>query len=110
MLNRACPAMRCIAESIMVDTTSIAQHSPICTPMVESTTQGDSQLVVGSQGEVSRSGTPRHSARRSRGIELATFGLPVNTALPPEPHAAPQLCERQRGKNLFYGLLILYFK
>ena len=35
---------------------------------VESTTQGDSQLLRGSWGEVPRSGTPRHShARRSRG-------------------------------------------
>ena len=39
---------------------------------------GDSQLVRSSQGEVaSRSGTPRHSARRTRGIEPATFWLPV---------------------------------
>ena len=40
--------------------------------------QGDSQLVRSDQGETSHSGTPRYSARRSRGIELATFRLPVN--------------------------------
>ena len=32
----------------------------------ESTAQGDSRLVRSSQGEASRSGTPLHSARRSR--------------------------------------------
>ena len=50
---------------------NIAQDSPvhthIHTPTAESTMQGDSQLVRSSQGEVSRSGTPRHSARKSRG-------------------------------------------
>ena len=42
-------------------------QSHIHTPTAESTTQGDSQLLRSSQGEVSPSGTPRHSDRRSRG-------------------------------------------
>ena len=46
--------------------------------------QGDSQLVRSSEGEV-LSGTPRDS---TTGIEPATFWLPANPALPPEPHAA----------------------
>ena len=50
---------------------NIASHSPIHehihTPTAESATQGDGQLVRSSQGEASRSGTPRHSARRSWG-------------------------------------------
>ena len=44
---------------------NIAQHSPIHahihTPTVESNMEGDGQLVGSSQGEASRSGTPRHS-------------------------------------------------
>ena len=48
-----------------------ASHSPIHAHIhsltAVSTTQGDSQLVRSSQGEASRSGTPPHSARRSRG-------------------------------------------
>ena len=49
--------------------TIFTQHSPIHahtihTTTVESATQGDSQLVGSSQGEASRLGTPRHSARR----------------------------------------------
>ena len=43
---------------------SVDWHSPvhahIHTPPAESTKQGDSQLVKSSQGEASRSGTPRH--------------------------------------------------
>ena len=39
----------------------------IHTPTAVSTPQGDSQRVSSSQGEASRSGTPPHSARRSRG-------------------------------------------
>ena len=47
--------------------------------MAESPMRGDSQLVRRRQVEVSRSGTPQRSARRSRGIELATFRLPTST-------------------------------
>ena len=48
--------------------------------------QGDRRRIVGSSlRQASCSGTPRHEARRSRGIELATFRLPVNPPLPPEP-------------------------
>ena len=40
-------------------------HARIHTPTAVSTPQGDRQLVRSSQGEGSRSGTPRHSARRT---------------------------------------------
>ena len=60
-----------------------ASHSPIHahihTPTAESAPQGDSQLVWSSQGEASRSGTPRHS--EEPGIELATFRLPASLYL-----------------------------
>ena len=42
-------------------------HAHIPPPTAESAPQGDSQLVSSSQGEASRSGTPPHSARTSRG-------------------------------------------
>jgi hypothetical protein len=62
---------------------NIASYSPIHahihTPTAESAPQGDSQLVWSSQGEASRSGTPRHS--EEPGIELATFRLPASLYL-----------------------------
>ena len=42
--------------------------------MVESTTEGDSQLVRSSQGEGSYSGTPQHSSRRSWGSNQQPSG------------------------------------
>ena len=42
-------------------------HTHVHTPTAETTTQGDRQLVGSSQCEVTCSGTPQHSARRSRG-------------------------------------------
>ena len=59
-------------------------HAHIHTPMAESATQGDSQLVRSSQGEALCSGTPR-------GAGDQTCNLPVANQpdLPPEPHAAP---------------------
>ena len=54
-------------------------HPFMHTPTAAAATQGDSQLVRSCQGEdVSLSGTPRHSDRRSYGIELATSRIPVN--------------------------------
>ena len=57
---------------------NIAKHSPIHAHIrsltAVSTTQGESQLVRSSLGEVFCSGTPRHSARRSRGSNWQPSG------------------------------------
>jgi len=58
---------------------SIASHSPIHTLTAVSTMQGNNQHV----SLVACSGTPRNLARRSSGIEPATFLLPY-PLLPPE--------------------------
>ena len=71
---------------------NIALHSPththIQTKMAVSAMQGDSQLVGSSKGEVSCSGTPRHSRRKQdRTSNLLVTSQP---ALPPEPYATPK--------------------
>ena len=55
--------------------------------------------VRSGQGEASRSGTPPHAARRrSPGIKPATFGLPADLAVPPEPHAVDGQRDGERGR------------
>ena len=79
-------------------------HSPICThihPIMHTFTQScthspihttKAESVRSSTVEASRSGTPRHSARRSRGIEPATFSSPADPLYLPS-HTS--LCEWQ---------------
>ena len=82
---------------------SIASHSPIhthmYTPMVESTTQGDSQLVRGRQrgGALLRDTSTREE---KPGIEPATFRLPSNplcllSQMPP-PTTSGCICDSRR--------------
>ena len=57
-------------------------HAHVHTRRAVSDTQSDSLLVGSSKGEVLCSGTPRHSVRRSRGLNQQPSSQP---ALPPEP-------------------------
>ena len=59
------------------------------TPTAESTMKGDGQLVGSSKGELSCSGTPRHSVALG-GAGDRTGNLPVirQPTAPTEPHAA----------------------
>ena len=53
--------------------------------------QGDSQPVGSSQGEASRSGTPRPQLGGA-GDRTSNLQVTRRPALPPEPHAAQVLC------------------
>ena len=86
-------------------------HSPfpahIHTPTAESATQGDSQLVWSSQGEASRSGTPRYSRDWTSNLPIIS-----QPALPPDPRAIPKwsvvwpflscLCSPRRRTNAIH--------
>jgi len=65
---------------------TVASHSPIHTMTAVPTIQRNNQHVRRSSRSESCSGTPRHLARRSPGIEPATFLFPVSRQpiLPPE--------------------------
>ena len=69
-------------------------HSHIHKPTVVTTMQGNSQLLGGTEGEVSCSGTPQNTKLAGdRTSELLVTSQP---ALPPEPHASPRIRCRVR--------------